>query len=162
MTEDGARPHDDANGRVVSAERIIAAEAGEIFELIADPARQPQWDGNDNLERAEPGQRVRAVGDVFTITLIHDGAVRENHVEEFAEGRLIAWRPSEVGRPCPGHLWRWELTPVSGGTRVRHTYDWSRLTDENRMRRARATTSEKLLASIDRLATLATDETGER
>ena len=37
------------------------------------------------------------------------GSIRENHVVEFDEGRLIAWRPSEPGAQPPGHLWRWEL-----------------------------------------------------
>jgi uncharacterized protein YndB with AHSA1/START domain len=64
--------------RVVSASRDIAAGPGKIFELIADPAAQPRWDGNDNLAGAPPGQRVRRVGDVFTMTLTQ-GAVRENH-----------------------------------------------------------------------------------
>lgn len=35
--------------RIVTAIRQIAAGADRIFELIADPARQPTWDGNDNL-----------------------------------------------------------------------------------------------------------------
>lgn len=146
--------------RVVSAQREVAAPADRIFELIADPARQPDWDGNDNLARAEPGQRVRAAGDVFLMELTLDPARkdvrRENHVEEFEEGRLIAWRPSEVGAPPPGHLWRWELEPLDDGrTLVRHTYDWTQLRDETRLPRALATTSEKLRASIDRLADLA-------
>jgi uncharacterized protein YndB with AHSA1/START domain len=34
--------------RLVRAEREIAASADRIFELIADPAQQPYWDGNDN------------------------------------------------------------------------------------------------------------------
>jgi uncharacterized protein YndB with AHSA1/START domain len=38
--------------RVVSASREIAAAPGPIFELIADPAQQPRWDGNDNLAGA--------------------------------------------------------------------------------------------------------------
>ncbi|GAB95470.1 uncharacterized protein YndB with AHSA1/START domain [Kineosphaera limosa] len=142
--------------RVVFAERVVAAPAAAVFELIADPARQPEWDGNDNLAIADAGQRVRAVGDVFTVTLTHDAGPRENHVAEFAEGRLIAWRPSPVGAPKPGHLWRWELDPVDEGhTRVRHTYDWTELTDETRLPRARRTGADQLLASIDRLAALA-------
>ena len=36
-----------------------------------------------------------------------------------------------------------------------HTYDWTELTDKSRFPRARATTAEKLLASLDRLAALA-------
>jgi uncharacterized protein YndB with AHSA1/START domain len=142
--------------RVVSASREISAPAAQIFELIADPAQQPRWDGNDNLAEASAGQRVRAVGDVFTMTLTTDGAVRENHVVEFEEGRRIAWRPSVPGQAPPGHLWRWELEPVDSlSTRVTHTYDWTELTDESRYRRAQATTPEKLRASLDRLAALA-------
>jgi hypothetical protein len=84
------------------------------------------------------------------------GEVRENHVVEFDEGRRIAWLPAEPGQEPPGHLWRWELEPVGpSATRVTHTYDWTRLTDEMRLPRARATTSGKLLASLDRLAALA-------
>lgn len=62
MTGDGELP------RVVSASREIAADAGRVFELIADPALQPRWDGNDN---AATGQRVRNVGDV----ILPNGAV---------------------------------------------------------------------------------------
>jgi uncharacterized protein YndB with AHSA1/START domain len=142
--------------RVVSASREIAAGPGPIFELIADPAVQPRWDGNGNLAAAPAGQRVRRAGDVFTMTLTRDGAVRENHVVEFEEGRRIAWRPAEPGQPPPGHLWRWELEPAgTSRTRVTCTYDWTQLTDEKRLPRARATTAERLLASLDRLAALA-------
>ncbi|WP_319437120.1 SRPBCC family protein [Mycobacterium sp. RTGN5] len=141
--------------RVVSASRRIAAPAAVIFELIADPARQPEWDGNDNLAEAAPGQRVHGVGDVFTMTLTYR-VDRENHVVEFDEGRLIAWRPSEVGAPPLGHLWRWQLEPVDDATTVvTHTYDWTDLTDPTRLERARATTADKLQASVDRLAALA-------
>ena len=42
---------------VVSASREIAAPAEQIFELIADPSQQPQWDGNDNLAEAPTAQR---------------------------------------------------------------------------------------------------------
>jgi uncharacterized protein YndB with AHSA1/START domain len=141
--------------QVVSASGDIAASANRIFEFIADPAQQPLWDGNDNLAEAQPGQRVRSQGDVFTMTL-KNGWVRENHIVEFEEGRRIAWLPSESGKQPPGHLWRWELEPLGEArTRVTHTYDWSRLTDENRLIRARSTTSERLQASIDRLAEVA-------
>jgi len=141
--------------KIVSADRVVAADAATIFALIADPAQQPRWDGNDNLAEAAPGQRVRAVGDVFTMTNTNQ-AIRENHVVEFVEGRLIAWRPSEVGKPEPGHLWRWELEPLADGrTSVRHTYDWTQLSDERRIERARRTTSEALASSIERLAALA-------
>ena len=149
MTTDQEAP------RVVSASREIAAGPGRIFELIADPAQQPRWDGNDNLAGAPEGQRVRQRGDVFTMTLTR-GSIRENHVVEFDEGRRIAWIPAEPGQRPPGHLWRWELERAGASrTLVTCTYDWTRLTDEARLPRARATTADRLQASLDRLAGLA-------
>ena len=65
--------------RVASTTREIAAGPAAIFELIADPAQQPRWDGNDNLSQAPAGQRVRATGEVFVMTTTR-GNVRENHV----------------------------------------------------------------------------------
>ncbi|WP_411289546.1 SRPBCC family protein [Mycobacterium adipatum] len=139
---------------MVSASREIAAAPDVIFELIADPAQQPRWDGNDNLAEAAAGQRVHAVGDVFAMTL-GNGAVRENRIVEFEEGRRIAWLPSEEGKAPPGHLWRWEIEPIDAGrSTVTHTYDWTNLTEEKRLVRARATTADKLAASIERLAIL--------
>jgi uncharacterized protein YndB with AHSA1/START domain len=144
---------DDAP-RVVSVSREIAASPEAIFELIADPVQQPRWDANDNLREGRPGQRARQVGDVFVMT-IHSG-VRENHVVEFTEGRRIAWCPSPVGEPQPGHVWRWELEPVGDArTLVTHTYDWTLLDDPARQVRARVTTADKLQASLDNLAGLA-------
>lgn len=145
----------DDTDRIVHASREIAAPAAAIFELIADPAAQPSWDGNDNLTQAEPGQRVRGVGDVFTMA-ITQGGVRENRVVEFEEGTLMAWRPSEPGSPPPGHLWRWRLEALGADrTLVTHTYDWTQLTDAKRMVRARATTADRLAASLARLAAVA-------
>lgn len=140
---------------VVRVSREIAAGAEEIFELIADPARQPVWDGNANLAEAQVGQRVSAVGEVFTMTLTQ-GGVRENHVVEFVEGRRVAWTPADPGQKPAGHLWRWELEPLGESrTLVTHTYDWSGLTDEARFATARATTADKLLMSLNRLADVA-------
>jgi hypothetical protein len=81
--------------------------------------------------------------------------VRQNHVVEFEEGRLIAWKPSEPDASPPGHLWRWEISPIDDDrSMVVHTYDWTQLNDERRLERARNTTSERLAASLDRLAAI--------
>lgn len=134
--------------RVITANREVAANASLVFELIADPARQPMWDGNCNLADAPTGPRVRGVGDVFTMTLT-GGSLRHNHVVEFVEGRMIAWRPSEPGGDPPGHLWRWELKPISDQlTLVTPTYDWTQLTDVARLERAQSTTADRLSSSL--------------
>lgn len=144
----------DGQSRIVTASAEVAAPAAEIFELIADPAQQPRWDGNDNLGSAAEGQRVRALGEVFRMTLTK-GSVRENHVTAFAEGRTIAWKPAPEGGDTPGHEWRWDLEDLGDGrTRVTHTYDWTDLEDEARIAKARATTSANLQASVDRLSAL--------
>lgn len=151
MTNEPTRSDDSC---VTSASREISAPAAAIFELIADPAQQPRWDGNDNLAEAQAPNRINAVGDSFAMKLTND-AVRVNLIVEFTEGRQIAWLPSEEGKTPPGHLWRWELEPLDEGrTTVTHTYDWSNLTDETRFERARANTSDTLMASLNRLATL--------
>ena len=142
---------------VVTASREVAAPAGALFDLIADPAEQPRWDGNDNLAGAEAGQRVRAVGDVFVMTN-QGGGVRDNHVVAFVEGREIAWRPAPHGEQPAGHQWGWVLEPLEDGrTLVTHVYDFSDLpaSQEARLAKARQMTPEKLMASIDRLAELA-------
>ncbi|MFD4008198.1 SRPBCC family protein [Brachybacterium paraconglomeratum] len=142
---------------VVTASREIAAPVATLFDLIADPAEQPRWDGNDNLAGAEAGQRVRAVGDVFVMTN-RNGGVRDNHVVAFVEGREIAWRPAPHGERPAGHQWGWVLEPLEDGrTLVTHVYDFSDLpaSQEGRLAKARQMTPEKLMASIDRLAELA-------
>lgn len=140
--------------RVVRASREVRTSPHRIFEVIADPTRQPEWDGNDNLAEAVSVQRVRAIGEVFVMKTTK-GNVRENHVVEFVEGRLIAWKPAEPGQDPVGHLWRWEVEPIDNDrSLVTHTYDWTDLFDEKRHLRALATTEERLAASVDRLAAL--------
>ncbi len=138
--------------RIVNATRTINASAAAIFEFIADPARQPEWDGNDNLVKAPEGQRITGVNEEFTMHLT-SGQSRTNYVVEFAEGRLIAWKPAPTGEAPRGHLFRWELRPVDDGvTEVTHTYDWTQLSDESRFERARSYTEEALLNSVNRLS----------
>lgn len=153
MPENSAPPAED---RVVSASREIAAPAAVIFELIADPARHADWDGNGNVAEAAEGQRARAVGDLFRTKLTGDSGIRVNHVVEFDEGHRIAWQPALEGAAPFGQLWRWEIDPsAGGGATVTHTYDWTRLDDPSRLERARSTSAAMLRASLDRLAGLA-------
>ena len=140
--------------KVVTVELEIAASAAKVFELIADPARQPEWDGNDNLGTAT-GPRVTGAERSF-ITTLTKGVDRENHIVAFDEGRLIAWKPSEVGGEAFGQKWMWEIVPTGDRScLVRQTYDWTELRDPQRLPRAESTTAQNLLASMKRLKALA-------
>ena len=144
--------------RKVSRSVEVSATPEEVFDLLADPRRHPELDGSGTLTGRAVGPDRLSLGARFGVSLHFHGVPYRvtNTVVEFEEGRLIAWRPSEPSKKPPGHLWRWELEPLDHGrTRVTHTYDWTELTDNNRIPRAKATTTDKLLASIDRLAALA-------
>ena len=48
----------------------------------------------------------------------------------FDENRLIAWQTAPAGTEPPGWQWVWELESQGPeSTLVRHTYDWSGVTD---------------------------------
>ena len=127
--------------RVVSASREIAAGADHIFELIADPSQQPRWDGNDNLANADAAQRVRGVGDVFTMKM-HNDEMGEyemtNYVTGFEPDRLITWEPvmsaasreedkRGIGYRDEPHMWCYVLAQgTDGSTVVTEIYDCSR------------------------------------
>ena len=75
---------------------------------------------------------------------------------EVSRSRYLELLGQALGRRQPGHLWRWELAPLGASrTLVTHTYDWTLLADQSRLRAAKATTSDRLRASLDRLAALA-------
>jgi uncharacterized protein YndB with AHSA1/START domain len=107
--------------RMVSAERVIPADAQRIFDLLANPAMHPVLDGSGSVKESRSGNPERlAQGAQFGMDMKMGVPYRmKNTVVEFDEGRRIAWR--HVGK----HTWRYELTPVDGGTLVKETWDWS-------------------------------------
>ena len=110
--------------RTVTVERVIPAPPEAIFDLLADPAMHPVIDGSGTVRAALDGNPARlALGSRFGMAMkILRPYEMSNEVVEFDEGRLIAW--SHIG----GAIWRYELEPIAGGTRVRETFDYSRTT----------------------------------
>ena len=113
-----------------SVERVIPAPPEAIFALLADPARHHDIDGSGSVQRAKSGPARVKLGDKFGMTMklgIPYSMVSE--VIEFEDGRRIAWQsrpPGLMGKVSGGRIWRYELEPVDGGTRVRETWDISR------------------------------------
>ena len=114
----------------VSVERVVHATPERVFDLLADPRRHREIDGSGTVRDAVEGPDRLSQGAVFGM-LMKAGAGYQmtNTVVEFEEGRRIAWQPrptmSLAAKAVGGRIWRYELDPVEGGTRVRETWDTS-------------------------------------
>ena len=106
--------------RSVSRSVVVQAPPERVFDLLADPARHADFDGSGTVQGRLRGPARLGPGTRFGMRMrLGVPYVISNTVVEFEEGRRIAWR--HVGR----HVWRYELEPVAGGTRVTETFDWS-------------------------------------
>jgi hypothetical protein len=131
----------------VAVSRRIQAPAHDIFQVLANPVRHPEFDGSQSLRGAGSAAMVSGVGDVFVMKMYfpHLGDYEmNNHVVEFEPGRQIGWEP-EAGRGHPnaapgssdptrwGHRWSYQLTPDGpDATIVTEIYDCSRAPAEER------------------------------
>jgi uncharacterized protein YndB with AHSA1/START domain len=149
---------------IVTAERVIPAPAAAIFDVLADPARHPEIDGSGSVKRARPGSAARlSNGATFGMDMhrgVHYGMV--STVTEFDEGRRIAWAPKPAsgrGARLAGRIWRYELEPVDGGTRVRETWDISHEALRFVLRYVAASrTRQDMIKSLERLQGLVTSQ----
>jgi uncharacterized protein YndB with AHSA1/START domain len=146
----------------VTVERVIAAPPNVIFDLIADPGRHADIDGSGSVKGTRDGAPTRlSEGAVFGMDM-HRGFrySMANTVTEFEENRRIAWAPKPAngrGARFVGRIWRYELEPVDGGTRVRETWDISKEGLRFALRYvARSQTKKSMERSLERLEQLAT------
>jgi len=104
----------------VSAQRVIKASPERIFDVLADPTKHAVIDGSESVKRVLEAPPRLSLGSTFRMVMRIGAPYRiKNTVVEFEEGRRIGW--------ChfAKNVWRYELEPVEGGTRVRETFDWS-------------------------------------
>jgi uncharacterized protein YndB with AHSA1/START domain len=131
-----AEPRDPRSSEtrdLVSVERVIAAPAEKIFELIANPERHHDIDGSGAVRDAKNAetQSPLALGSEFGMSMhLGIGYSTTNKIIEFDDGKRIAWqtRPSGNfgGKFFGGRIWRYELEPATGGgTLVRESWDIS-------------------------------------
>ncbi|MFC3382702.1 SRPBCC family protein [Couchioplanes azureus] len=154
-TARGDREREHARRRVF-AERVVAAPAGRIFDLLADPAAHARFDGSGTVVAGHPrNPRRLGPGARFTMDMRVRVAYRMwNTVVEYEPDRRIAWR-QELGH----HVWRYELEPVTAtATLVRETFDWAtcrakwliRVMDwDTRNQRSMVATLERLAALVE-------------
>jgi uncharacterized protein YndB with AHSA1/START domain len=115
---------------VVSVERVIAAPADRIFDLLADPARHSDIDGSGSVRDAKASPPRLTMGAEFGMAMqLGYKYSTKNEVIEFDDGKRIAWqtRPGNAfqSKLFGGRIWRYELEPTDGGTLVREIWDIS-------------------------------------
>ena len=112
----------DTKTKIVSVERVISAAPGLIFEILADPRQHSKIDGSGSVKAAKVSAPLRlSKGAKFTMDMkILIPYKMTNTVVEFEENRRIAWQ--HFG----GHIWRYILEPVDGGTKVTERFDWNK------------------------------------
>ena len=143
----------------ITVERTIQASTDAVFDVLTNPERHVELDGSGFLRSDDRSNRIQQVGDVFTMDMYAEamgGEYRtENHVTGFAPDKLLAWKTAPAGTEPPGWEWVWELEPQGpNATLVRHTYDWSEVTDKKTLEKVKfPLVSEKQLA--DALSNLA-------
>jgi hypothetical protein len=108
-------------GRIVSVTVKVDADPSTIFDLLADPSKHGEIDGSGSVQNAQSSAPDRlSLGARFGMDMKLGVKYKiTNEVVEFDEPRRIAWR--HFG----GHVWRYILEPVEGGTMVTEQFDWN-------------------------------------
>ncbi len=114
--------HDDAldDDKVVRGIRFVPAEPQAVFDLLADPARHAVIDGSGSVVKSNESAPERlGMGARFSMSMKLGVPYKiTNEVVEFDEPTLIGWRHMS------GHIWRYRLRAVDGGTEVTEEFDW--------------------------------------
>jgi len=107
--------------KIVSHSVVVPAPAQDIFNLLADPRRHSEIDGSGSVKAAKINAPERlSLGAKFGMDMKIGLPYKiTNEVVEFEEGKQIGWR--HFG----GHIWRYILEPVEGGTKVTEQFDWN-------------------------------------
>jgi hypothetical protein len=137
--------------KMVRGIRFVPAEPQAIFDLLADPAQHPVFDGSGTVVAPDAGVPTRlALGSKFSMSMKAGVPYTiKNEVVEFVEPSLIGWR--HLGH----HVWRYRLRPVDGGTEVTEEFDWgpSRFAPAIRLAGFPKRNKVAIDATLERLAT---------
>ena len=150
---------------VASVERVIHAPADKIFEFLADPGKHHEIDGSGTVVEAKTGSERLELGSKFGMSMKLGFAYSmESTVIEFEEDRRIAWQtrpPNKVAAIfAGGRIWRYELEPVEGGTKVTESWDITQEQQKWLVRPARNKTIDSMTKTLDRIEALVTEPTG--
>ena len=147
----------------VTVERVIDLPVDAVFDVLSNPERHPDLDGSGFVRSVDHADRIQQVGEVFTMNMSgpHMGGdyQTDNHVTGYAKDKLLAWQTAPAGTEPPGWEWLWELESQGPSTTlVRHTYDWSKVTDKDLLEKVKfpLVTEDQLEDTLGNLAAAAT------
>jgi hypothetical protein len=111
----------DPQRKLISVSRVVHAAPQQIFDILAAPARHREIDGSNSVRDPLNAPERLFLGAHFSMSMRIVAPYRiTNVVVEFEEPRRIAWR--HFG----GHVWRYILEPVDGGTLVTEQFDYAK------------------------------------
>jgi uncharacterized protein YndB with AHSA1/START domain len=147
---------------VVTVERVIPAPPEAIFDLIVDPTRHPEIDGSGTVQRAKCEAHRLELGDSFGMSMkMGLPYSMVSTVIELEPDRRLAWQtrgPTMIGHFFGGRIWRYELEPVEGGTRVRETWHVSQESAVTKplVRKGAEDTRKNMAATLERIEEIVT------
>jgi uncharacterized protein YndB with AHSA1/START domain len=143
---------------VVSVSRVIPATPEAVFALIADPHRHQEIDGSGTVRDASSVPDKLGLGASFGMSMkMGVPYSMKSTVVEYEENRRLAW---QTGAPvggldwlAGGRIWRYELEPVDGGTKVTESWDISQEAAFTKpvVRRAAKKTAENMTKTLARI-----------
>jgi uncharacterized protein YndB with AHSA1/START domain len=143
---------------VETVERVIPAPPEAIWALISDPSRHHEFDGSGTVRQAKDVPHELSLGATFGMSMrLALPYSMVSRVVEFEPNRRLAWQTVPpyplADRLAGGRIWRYELEPVEGGTRVRESWD---ITHEHvltkpMVKRAAAVTRKNMAATLERI-----------
>lgn len=99
---------------------MINADPATIFDVLADTAQHPLFDGSGTVKGRISGPPRLYLGSTFAMRMRWGAPyLIRMRVVEFEEDRRLAWR-----HPLR-HIWRYELQPVAGGTQLTESFDYA-------------------------------------
>jgi uncharacterized protein YndB with AHSA1/START domain len=151
---------------VETVERVIAAPPAHIFDIVADPRRHQDINGNGTVRDAYDVPEKLSLGATFGMNMEFGGPYQmTSTVIEYEEDRRIAWQsrpPRQSARwrhMFGGRIWRYQLDPLDGATRVRESWDLTEEALRWLVIGYRRKTRANMTASLKRLDELATSPT---
>ncbi|ADG97205.1 Polyketide cyclase/dehydrase [Segniliparus rotundus DSM 44985] len=145
---------------VVSVERVIDAEASDVFDLLADANRHKDFDGSGTVVGAKGASQRLFLGAKFGMSMrMGFSYSMVNTVVAFEPNREIAWQPrasGPLGLLVGGRIWRYEILPADNGVLVRETWDITHesVLTKRKVRQMARATERNMRQTLDRIADL--------